>query len=150
MAFRISAVLLIVFVTSAPVQAREYYYFNKANVSREQYVADRDECDRLAGGAGFQGPSGAYVPPNPNLTTSQNAAVAGLTGLFAGLMRGGEVRRLQRAVERTCMADKGYGRYRADKSVVAAIQKLKSVELQVERYFALATSAQPIGERMKE
>jgi hypothetical protein len=35
---------------AAPVAAREYYYFNKPTVTRDQYVADKAECDALAGG----------------------------------------------------------------------------------------------------
>lgn len=147
--YLISAILVVA-ALPLPLHAREYYYFNRPNVSREQYVADRDECDRLAGGAGYSGPGVVYTSVNSNLTTSQVAAVAGIAGLFAGLMRNGEVRRLQQSVERTCMADKGYLRYRVDKAVVSTIEQLKAPELRVERYFALAAAKQPIGERIKE
>jgi Tfp pilus assembly protein PilE len=48
------------------------------------------------------------------------------------------------------MADKGYGRYIVEKNVVAEISKLKDEAQQLERYFSLASTTQPIGQRTKE
>lgn len=149
----VGAASLVAVLSAAPAAARDYYYFHNAHVSRDTYVADRTECDRLAGGVTRKGagvPSMPYMPPNPNLTVGQNALAAGLAGLFTGLMSGSQIRKTVNAVERTCMADKGYARYRVDKAVVKEIEKLDSIEERVERYFALATSVQPVGERMKE
>lgn len=151
MARRIGAAFLGVSVlVSSPLQAREHYYFNKPNVSRDKFVADRVACDRLAGGVGAQGPQTIYVPQYSNLTAGQNAAAVGIAMLFAGLLAGGERRKVMRAVERTCMADKGYGRYRVEKEVVRNIDKMKSQDARVDHYFALAASTQPVGERIKE
>ncbi len=135
---------------SAPAQARDYYYFNKPSVSREDYVAAKLECDRLAGGVSPTDVGPIYVAQNPNLTVGQNAAAAGIASLFAGLILGGENRKVMRAVERTCMADKGYGRYKVEKPFVTEIAKLKSEGDRVDRYFALATMERPVGERIKE
>jgi hypothetical protein len=135
---------------STPVQARDYYYFNKPGVSREDYVSAKLECDRLAGGVAPKDVGPVYMAPNPNLTTGQNAAAAGLAALFAGLLLGGENRKVMRAVERTCMADKGYGRYKVEKPFVTDIAKLKSEQERIDRYFALATMESPVGERIKE
>ncbi len=144
---------LVLLLGATQVSARDYYYFYKANIPRETYVADREECERLAGGVTRTGagvPSTYYVPGNPNLTAGQNALAAGLAGLFAGLMMGGQIRKTVSAVERTCMADKGYARYGVDKAVVKDIEKLDSIDARVERYFALATASAPVGERIKE
>lgn len=137
-------------VAPVPLLARDYYYFNKPQVARDQYVADKLECDRLAGGVAPKDIGPVYVMGNPNLTVGQNALAVGIASLFAGLIGGGEDRRLMRAVERTCMADKGYGRYKVEKAVVAEIDKLKDQDARIDRYFALAATAQPIGERIKE
>jgi len=134
----------------SPAMARDYYYFHRADVSREIYIADRMECDRLAGGVSPIRPVIPYQAPNPNLTVGQNALATGLASVFAGLMSGAQTRRTISAVERTCMADKGYARYGVDKAVVKDIEKLDRIDARVERYFALATAAQPLGQRIKE
>jgi hypothetical protein len=135
------------------VTAREYYYFNKPSVTREAYVADKTECDQLAGGvtrSKYQGPSTVYVPQSSTLTAGQNAAAVAIASLFAGLMFGGIDKRAAASVERTCMADKGYGRYRVDKAMVKDIEKLKDDDARIARLFALASAEQPVGERVKE
>jgi hypothetical protein len=142
--------LLIGAMSAAPVQARDYYYFNKPSVSRADYVSAKLECDRLAGGVSPTDIGPIYVAQNPNLTVGQNAAAAGMAALFAGLILGGENRKVMRAVERTCMADKGYGRYKVEKPFVTEIAKLKSESDRIDRYFALATTENPVGERIKE
>lgn len=140
----------ILALVPARLHAGEHYYFNKPNVSRDQYVADRILCDRLAGGVSAPGSTTVYVPQNSNLTAGQNAAAVGIAMLFVGLMRGNENRKIIRTVERTCMADKGYRRYRVENALVREIDRLKSQGERVERYFALATTTQPAGERIKE
>ena len=137
-------------LVTAPVIAREYYYFNKPGVSRDQYVADKLECDRLAGGVQPVDIGPVYVSQSPNLTAGQNALAVGIASLFAGLMGGSENRKAMRAVERTCMADKGYARYEVDKPVVREIEKLEDDTARIDRYFALAATTAPVGVRIKE
>lgn len=135
---------------TVPATAREYYYFNKPGVSRDQYVADKLECDQLAGRVQPEDIGPVYVSQNPNLTAGQNALAVGIASLFAGLMGGGEQRKAMRAVERTCMADKGYARYEVEKPVVREIEKLEDDSARIDRFFALAATDAPVGVRIKE
>jgi hypothetical protein len=137
-------------LVTMPAVARDYYYFNKPGVTRDQYVADKLECDRLTGGVQPVDIGPVYVQQSPNLTAGQNALAVGIASLFAGLMGGGENRKAMRAVERTCMADKGYARYQVDKPVVREIEKIADVDARIDRYFALAATDAPVGARMKE
>lgn len=150
---RIASAALVAWLVGQPsaAVARDYYYFNKPHVGRAAYVADRLECLELSGGARIpDGSRTIYVPQYSNLSAGQNALAVGLAALFAGLMSGGEQRRLGWSIERTCMADKGYLRYRVEKSVVRDIEKLKDENARVERYFSLAATAQPMGEKIRE
>lgn len=143
------AVLVVAFAT--PTQARDYYYFHRAGVDRAQYAADRLVCDRLAGGV-KRAPAESrmiYVSQPSTLSPGANAASVAIASLFAGLMLGHPERRRAEMVERTCMADKGYGRYRVDKTVAQAADAL-SAEERLDRYFTMATAATPIGARIKE
>ena len=150
MIVRACALMAAAVLVSAPAAARDYYYFNKPGVTRDQYVADKLECDRLAGGVQAADIGPVYVQQNPNLTAGQNALAVGIASLFAGLIGGGENRKAMRAVERTCMADKGYARYEVDKPVVREIEKMEDVDARIERYFALAATDAPVGVRIKE
>jgi hypothetical protein len=147
---RTAALLAAAMMVTAPATAREYYYFNKPGVSRDQYVADKLECDRLSGGVQPVDIGPVYVSQSPNLTAGQNALAVGIASLFAGLIGGGENRKAMRAVERTCMADKGYARYEVDKPVVREIEKIEDVDARIDRFFALAATDAPVGERIKE
>lgn len=143
------AIAPILLISPQPAFAREYYYFNKAGVSREVFIEDRTACLELAGAT--KAPSSAtYIPYNTSLSAGQNAAVAGLGGLFIGLMRGSEERRISQSVERTCMADKGYARFTVDKKTIHDISSMKGEEAQLERYFELAAEQNPIGKRAVE
>ena len=117
------------------------YYFNKPGVSREAYMADVAECMELAGGARA---SSVFVP------YSANPYAAGAGAFFAGIMRSRERRRLQTSVERTCMADKGYGRFEVSSSVLREIRAIPGEEERLNRLFGLASSHEPIGRRMGE
>ena len=132
---------------AAPASARDYYYFNKPTVSREAYAADIGECAELAGGARQPSTAPIYVAV-PNSSYGAYGAAIGI--LFAGLLGGGGDRHIQRSVERTCMADKGYVRLKADKRLIREIEGIKDDEERLERLFDLASSANPIGERMGE
>lgn len=131
------------------VAARDYYYFNRTDVSREQFAADRQHCLELADGAKVPRVPG-YTPPNPALTGMQNAVAVGIAAMFAGFMRGNETRRIGWQIERTCMADKGYARYRVAKALVREIEKIDDRNVKVDRLFALAAAREPVGERIKE
>lgn len=142
---RKSSVLLAGFTVAAlvaavPAHARGYY-FNKPGVSREAYIADVAECIELAGGVR---PTSTAVPYSPNLI----AAAVG--AFFAGMARSRERRRLANLVERTCMADKGYGRYEVGDDVLDEIHDIDSEEQRLERLFGLASAAEPVGRRMRE
>jgi hypothetical protein len=136
-----AAAAVVALSLAAPAQAGDFHYFNKPGVSRETYKADVAECVELAGGA--KAPHVA-APYSPNLI---GVAVG---AFFAGMMRSRERRRLQNAVERTCMADKGYARMEVDDDVVAALEKIKTDEERLDRLFALASAAEPVGRRLKE
>lgn len=117
------------------------YYFNRAGVSREAYMADVAECIELAGGVR---PGSPYVPYSPNIIA------AGAVAFFAGMARSAERRRLRNRVERTCMADKGYGRYEVNDAVLEEIEHLRTEAERLDRLFGLASAAAPVGQRMPE
>lgn len=146
---RLGLTVILACVIVQPVEARDFYYFNRPNVTREQYIADKSECDRLMGGVTTTSRY-MYVPQNSNLTATQNAAAVGIAALFAGMMAGGERRRTMLSVERTCMADKGYARFKVGKDTLRAIEKLNDDTARLNRYFELAATTQPVGERIKE
>lgn len=146
---RLGLTVLLSCLIAQPVEARDFYYFNRPNVTREQYVADKSECDRLMGGVTIASRY-VYMPQNSSLTATQNAAAAGIAALFAGMVAGGERRRTMLFVERTCMADKGYARFQVDKDTLRAIEKLNDDQARLDRYFELAATNEPVGERIKE
>ncbi len=131
----------------AAASARDHYYFNRPNVSRETYAADIAECAELAGGARApkMGPVYVMVPNTPYA-----AIGAGIGLLFAGLLQGNPDKRVKRSVERTCMADKGYGRFEVDKAVIADIHSIADEQARLDRMFALASAESPIGRKMAE
>jgi hypothetical protein len=145
-----AAIFLIVLTLSGPLQARGRYYFHKAKVNDETFKSDAAECQRLMGGARTIGPDTLYIPSNPNLTTAQNAAVVGIASFFAGMMRSAASRKTKNAVERTCMADKGYERFSVPDALADEIEDLPNPQDRLARYFALAAAENPVGERMVE
>ena len=135
-------------VASAPAEARDFHYFHKANVTLEAFQRDRLECERLMGSA--RTPESTVYVPNNNLSVAQNAAAAGIAALFIGMMRSREQRRTISAIERTCMADKGYGRYRVSDELAEELEDIEDPEERLARYLAMAAADQPVGERMVE
>ncbi len=126
--------------------ARDHYYFNKPNIGREAYAADIAECSELAGGA--RAPKrGAHVYVAHGPYAAYGVAI-GI--LFAGLLTRGEDKKVQRSVERTCMADKGYARMKIDKKLIDEIEEVKDEEVRIGRMFDLAAAEKPIGTRMDE
>lgn len=134
--------------------ARDYYYFNKPGVDRQAYLADRIACEELAGGAQFRRPDMTVVQQqtwaNPNLTTGQAAAAAGIGALVLAFTAAAERRRLTWQVERICLADKGYRRFEMHKQAFKAIERTKDVAARIDSWFALATTSNPQGKEMYE
>lgn len=145
-----AAMVLIMLTLCGPLQAKGRYYFHKAKVSSEAFKADSSECQRLVGGVRSAAPGTLYVPSNPNLTAGQNAAAVGIASFFAGMMRSAENRKAKNAVERTCMADKGYERFTVPDKLADEIEDLPNPEERLARYFAMAAAVAPVGDRMVE
>jgi hypothetical protein len=139
-------------LASSPAVAGDHYYFNKPGVTREAYAADVAECAELAAGARAK-PQGMPVYVTYQ-NTAAGAAGAAIGLLFVGLLSGSaakkERRMMRRVVERTCMADKGYARMAVEDEVVEDIDKVAEDSQRLDRMFALAASAKPIGKRIKE
>jgi hypothetical protein len=143
---RSAAAVAVAASVAAPALARDYYYFNKPGVSRDAYVADISECTELAGGAKpASTPTPVYVPPG-----QYNYIAVPIAMLFWGLLHHGDDEKLQRFVERTCMADKGYARMEVEKPIVRQIELIEDEGERIDRLFALAASEKPIGTRMSE
>ena len=104
-------------------------------------MADVAECIELAGGAR---PSTVYAPYSPNLVA------AAANAFFGGMMRSAERRRMRNMVERTCMADKGYGRYEVENRVLDEIEESRTQTERLDRLFALASASAPVGRRIAE
>jgi hypothetical protein len=134
---RSTLITVLVLAAPVPAQAAESVYFHLAGVSRETYTADLKECAELAAGARA---ANVYVySPNPY------AAAVG--AFFGALMEGAEERRMERSIQRTCMADKGYSRMKVDRKVWREIAKLDA-EARLGQLYEMAASAEPVGERL--
>lgn len=133
------ALAVPVLLLGVPAAAGDPYYFHKPQVDQKAYMADVAECTALAGGVRVE--QQAIYSANPY----QQMASA----FFAPLFAGAERRRIQGRVERTCMADKGYRRMAVDKPTIKAIRKLEGKE-RLDRLFALASDAVPVGKEMPE
>ena len=118
-------------------QAAQPIYYNKADVSREQYAADYGECDGLAG---------AVARPR-YFVVSPNIAVAAAGSFFAAFLGGAEQRGMMRAVLRTCMADKGYRRVQMSEASEARLRKMKEADKDAAMY-QLASSADIEGKAL--
>ncbi len=139
--------LLVAFcaLISAPAMAEDPYYFHKAAVSHEAYMADVDRCASLS--TGVKAPSYTAQPTNYNAPYAvESAAIA---SFFLGFLERREQRRLVSRIERTCMADKGYQRRTIDKPVYQDIRKLDA-KARLERLFALVSAQEPIGKVLVE
>jgi hypothetical protein len=120
--------------SSAHPASAEPYYFHKPAVERTVFVEDYAECVELAGGV--RAPR--YNVYSPNMV----AMAAG--SFFAGFFGSRERRGMVENVLRTCMADKGYRRVEAPRSVKKELDGLPKHE-RVERLFALAAASVPVG-----
>lgn len=128
-------------LTSASAAAGGPYYFHKPGVEREAYVEDVTVCRELAG-TGRVEPM--YTPYSTNLYAT--AAVA----LLSGFLNSRAERNHQQAIERICMADKGYARIAIDKAEFKTIRRLESDEARLEALFTLASAGEARGEELPE
>lgn len=114
--------------------AAEPVYFHKANVSRETFVAEFDECNELAGGV--RAPKMAVYSPN--------MVAMAASSFFAPFFEGSMKRGMTNNVLRTCMMDKGYRRVEVSKPERKTLKAL-TAEARVDRLFALAAAPDPQG-----
>jgi hypothetical protein len=130
--------------------ASQAYIFVKKGVSRQAYVADVSECSELAGGVNYRahsaGSTSVYVR-YPN--TSAGVAGTALGLILVAALAENPARRTAEIVERTCMADKGYGRAEVQHSFRKAIESERDASAREERFFAFASTDHP-GVRMLE
>ena len=145
---------ILALTVSSEASARDYYYFNKPGIGRETYLSDRIRCEELAVGAQVRKPDMTAIHlqawSNPNLTAGQAAVAAGLSSFFLSFVAAAERRRLAWEIERICLADKGYRRFRMDKREFREIEKLKDGAARIDRWFALASADRPRGQEMFE
>jgi hypothetical protein len=98
----------------------KYNFFSNTAISREQSLADWDECRDLAG---------VVKPPPAGYAYSQGAAGAAAAGFLQGLIQGAQRRHMLDATLRKCMALKGYQRYAATKEEIAGLYTGKWPEI---------------------
>lgn len=110
------------------------FYFHKADVEREAFVAEFSECQELA--TGVRAPQ--YNVYSPNIYAAAAAS------FFAGFFGSREERRMMNNVLRTCMADKGYRRVEPSDELRKGLNKLDE-KGRVDRLFTLASSPEPQG-----
>ena len=110
------------------------FYFHKASVDRETFVADYAHCEELAGGVRVE----RQAVYSPNIY----AMAAG--SFFAGFFASRERRGMIDNVLRTCMADKGYRRVEATADEWKQLRRLDQKE-RVDRLFLLAAAPEPAG-----
>ena len=149
-----TAATLFILLGAVPAHARDYYFFNKQGVSRQDYLADRVVCDQLAGVATHKGPdmtaANIQIWQNQNLSVGQAASAAGIASFMLAFVAASERRKLVRQVERICLADKGYRRFEMPKSAYGAIEKSSEQVERIDRWFALAAAEKPDGKEMHE
>ncbi len=119
----------------------EPYYFHQPGIDREQYAEDVTICRELAG---MGDAKDVYVPYSTNIYATMAGAFIG------GFLNSREQRRYEQAIERTCMADKGYTRVSIDKKELKRIRKLDSDEARIDALFTLAAAPEAEGEVLPE
>ena len=127
-------------VVATPALA-EPYYFHKAGVDRERFVEDVVICRELAGTG--RAPT-SVVPYSPNLYATM------VTALVSGFLNSRERRQHQQAIERICMADKGYARVAIPKDEFKRIRALEEDLERMDALFALASASTRQGEELPE
>jgi hypothetical protein len=113
------------FVAAVPAAAQDvdenadkFFFFNNPAISREQALADWDECRDLAGVV--RAPPSGYIY-TPNVGGAAGLAGAAAAGLMQGLMEGAQRRRMIDAAVRKCMNVKGYTRHSMTKEEAKAL-----------------------------
>ncbi len=139
------AVIIVAMLCGQAARA-EPYYFSKPGVTRADYVADVSQCSELAGEASYR--SG---PTNTRYRDNMAGAIGTGFGLIlVSIMAVGEQKRMKRAVERTCMADKGYVRRQIDRGFLNDIRGIKDKDARISRFFEYASAEHPSGKAMSE
>jgi len=80
----------------------KYNFFSQPTATREQVLADLDECRDLAS---------TVRPPQSGYTYTPNVAAAAAVGILQGFTKGAQRRHMFDAALRKCMNVKGYARY---------------------------------------
>lgn len=92
--------------------ADKFFYFQNSSVTRDQALADWDECRDLAG---------VVQPPPAGYVYAPGLAGAAAAGFMQGLIKGAQRRHMLDAAVRKCMNVKGYGRYPMTKDEAKAM-----------------------------
>lgn len=90
----------------------DYTFFYQAGVSRQQVLADFEECRDLAS---------RVEPPRGPSPYTPSVAGAAAVGFVQGLIRGAQRRHMGDAALRKCLGVKGYGRYGFTKDEAKAL-----------------------------
>ncbi len=125
---------------AAPALA-EPYYFHQAGIPRDSYAADVTACRELAGMGEVRRAATPY---------SANIYATMATAFLSGFLHGAQERRHQAAIERTCMADKGYARVAIAKAELKRIRGLPSDEARMDALFTLAAAPEKLGKDLVE
>jgi len=137
------AMLPLSFSTAASAQDNsdddKYTFFSQPTATRQQVLADLDECRDLAS---------TVRPPQPGYVYTPNVAAAAATGVLQGLMKGAQRRHMFDAALRKCMSVKGYTRYSMSKEE-AKIAYSGSWKDMRERLTDRALAPTPAGTRME-
>ena len=131
MALGITALL-----AAAPAAAGDPVYFHQSSVERERFESDFSHCMELAGGV---------QAPAPIATYSPNMYAMAANSFLNGFYRSRGKRHMIENVLRTCMADKGYRRVKATRTLLRELNRLPE-EQRIDRLFVLATAPVPDGE----
>ena len=90
----------------------DYTFFYQAGITRQQAIADFEECRDLAS---------RVEPPRGASPYTPNVAAAAAAGFVQGLIRGAQRRHMGDAALRKCLGVKGYGRYGFTKDEAKAL-----------------------------
>lgn len=91
----------------------DHFFYSQPGLSREQVIADFEECAELAGQV--------QPPRNEDYVYAPTIAGAATVGFLQGMQRGEQRRNLFNAAHRKCMAIKGYKRFAMTKDEAKAL-----------------------------
>lgn len=94
----------------------KYYFFNRANTSFEEALADLRDCDGFARGlsSGYQYQAAPY-PYTYTMAGAAGGVIANV--MIAAIFGSAEKRRLRRVNMRRCMGYRGYARFGLEKDL---------------------------------